>query len=130
MGLHQPEFVGTLTRKEGNMEIVGYSYEADTYCVDCATETEGDEVHPIFDTDEAGDTPDHCGDCGELLDTSWHNSTIEYAIESLAEYAVYGRGNSEVLDVWLDKLCMCGLSAKDEAIKLYYDEVRVKEDHE
>ena len=48
------------------MEIIGFTYEADTHCVDCATarfpgglydepyaeDGEGNQVHPMFDTDE------------------------------------------------------------------------------
>lgn len=109
------------------MEVIGYSYDADTYCVDCAAQTEGEEVHPIFDTDEAGDSPDHCGDCGELLDTSWHDSTIEYVVEALAEYVTNQHGNTEVLDQWHEKLNWCGISTKDKVVRIAYDEVRLRE---
>lgn len=57
-------------------DIIGYAYEADVPCTDCAedrfgvpalwhgtaTDREGNEIHPIFASDESQD--DHCGDCG------------------------------------------------------------------
>lgn len=152
------------------MEVIGYSYDADIYCVDCTLEyarttpyseyhwdrrpylydedisdspgilnmekaielevirdSENNPLHPIFDTDEAGDTPDHCGGCREYIDTSWHDSTIEYAIEALAHYAVHSDGNAEILDQWNEKLNWCGLTARNEAVRLYYDEIRLRE---
>ena len=63
------------------MRIVGYTYDADVHCdtdaydafgdelfdeVNPVADSEGNEVQPIFSTDE--DTYfDHCGDCGEAL---------------------------------------------------------------
>ena len=53
------------------MDIVGYTYNADTYCVECTekeyptfegTDCEGNSIHPIFDSYEFG-TPPSCGDC-------------------------------------------------------------------
>ena len=73
-------------------------------------DSENNPIHPIFDTDEAGDSPDHCGDCHEYLDTSWTSDTMDYAVESLREY-IKGRmdnaehpGAKEVLDIWCGKL--------------------------
>lgn len=66
-------------------EIVGYTYEADTHCLDCATkrfkdhldsngfvreyvtDTEGNPIHPIFLGDEFDHTP-FCGTCREQID--------------------------------------------------------------
>lgn len=61
---------------------IGYTYDADTHCLLCMLldaadkkltrqhgyliDSEGNEVRPIFDTDET-DNP-YCGDCGKLLD--------------------------------------------------------------
>ncbi len=60
-------------------DIVGWTYEADMHCPDCAYErfgkaldddenppedSEGNEVHPVFVSDCAEET-EHCGDCGE-----------------------------------------------------------------
>lgn len=59
------------------MKIVGWTYEAGIHCWDCALERfpnlketivydrEGNEVHPIFECDEAA--LDYCEDCGESL---------------------------------------------------------------
>lgn len=78
------------------MHVIGYTYEADYHCVECATkafgfklthpervgpaiDSEGNEVHPVFNTDEwyANDIYEgathatlNCGDCGTELD-SW-----------------------------------------------------------
>ena len=58
-------------------EVIGYAYEADMHCPDCArkrfknpdkaTDNEGNEVRPIFLGDEH-DSPPYCGDCHELLE--------------------------------------------------------------
>ena len=58
-------------------EVIGYAYEADIHCLDCArarfpnpdqaTDNEGNEVHPVFLGDEF-DTPPVCVDCFEPLD--------------------------------------------------------------
>jgi hypothetical protein len=52
--------------------IIGYAYNADYHCVDCAkaagmtkdgaTDSEGSEVHPIFASDEL-ENGACCGDC-------------------------------------------------------------------
>jgi len=68
-------------------EIVGYTYEADLHCNDCAiarfgpvvervegpslqgVDNEGNEIHPIFlDQLDEFDYEPHCGDCGALID--------------------------------------------------------------
>jgi hypothetical protein len=79
------------------IEVIGYSYEADLHCVDCAKkrfgheddnakhgkyvpsevdenyvrydamDNEGNPVHPIFSTDELSPNGSHCGDCGCLI---------------------------------------------------------------
>lgn len=58
-------------------EVIGYTYEADVHCPDCARkrftdpdhaeDREGNPVHPLFlgDVEE----PEYCGDCGEELDS-------------------------------------------------------------
>ena len=80
------------------MNIIAYTYEADTHCIDCtnkrfgATTTyrihrdnERNRVHPVFSTDEwqeldegfLAENPTQylvCGDCHEIIDT--------YTIES------------------------------------------------
>lgn len=76
------------------MRIIGYAYDADCHCVDCTRERadvgllkrvpplkldtdehgialdlvddEGNDVHPIFSTDENA-TDETCGDCGNKL---------------------------------------------------------------
>jgi hypothetical protein len=81
------------------MQVIGYTYEADYHCIECATkafgyklthpervgkaiDSEGNEVHPVFDTDEwyanaiyEGETHDtlNCGDCFALM-YEWHSA--------------------------------------------------------
>ena len=60
-------------------DIVGWAYEADTHCEDCARErfgrkldddmtppedSEGNEVHPMFAGDAHDPSGEYCGDCG------------------------------------------------------------------
>lgn len=63
-------------------EVIGYTYEADYHCVDCAEkrfgpgvdnlgkepkyDNEGNMVHPIFASDEFEET-ESCGDCGATI---------------------------------------------------------------
>jgi hypothetical protein len=115
-------------------EPVGYQADADTWCRTCALarygagigfgaiDREGNDVHPLFGRDEAGDTPEHCGACGAYIDTSWTGSTMGYAIEVLAE-AVEARGTrDDVRDIWRDKLRWCaGLTDADKVTIAAYD---------
>ena len=63
------------------MRVIGWTYDADVHCEADAfkrfgealfddenppTDSEGNEVHPIFSTD-SDCYYDHCGDCGEPL---------------------------------------------------------------
>jgi hypothetical protein len=138
------------------MTVVGYAYDADQHCVDCTKEyvirhiahftekkvneildgtlefvdSEGNMLHPIFSTDEAGDSPDHCGDCGAYIDTSWHTETVIYAVSALWEYVeAYvdiskSKGNVEVLDIWANELRNCNIDKNDEFVLFMYDAVR------
>ena len=76
------------------MKVIAYTYDADYHCEDCATklygsdedgwvpegaeDSEGNDVHPVFDTDEwyANDVYEGnesatlcCGDCLEVIET-------------------------------------------------------------
>lgn len=94
------------------------------------TDSEGNTLHPIFSTDEAGDSPDHCGDCGAYIDTSWHTETVIYAVGALWEYVeAYvdiskSKGNVEVLDIWANELRNCNIDKNDEFVLFMYDAVR------
>ena len=66
------------------MRVIGYTYDADTHCVDCAlarfgaddngwvpegvADSEGNELGAIF-TDSESDTPGSCGTCGADIDS-------------------------------------------------------------
>ena len=113
------------------ISIVGFTADADTWCVDCAIahygdgimkngsvlvlDGEGNEVHPLFSTDESGDTPDSCGDCCALIDTSWSPSAVDYAIDRIAE-AIETRRRNDVLDTWAEHVRWCGITSTDRYI--------------
>lgn len=63
------------------MKVIGWAYEADLHCWDCAIgrfpvldyddgtlieDNEGNEVTPVFSIEEGG--PFNCGDCHERLE--------------------------------------------------------------
>lgn len=64
-------------------EILGWAYEADLHCYDCAEkrfgvkklengdakDSEGNEVHPIFASNET--IPFVCGTCGKEIGEIW-----------------------------------------------------------
>ncbi len=66
------------------MRIIGWAYEADMHCPDCAAarfgnyitnglygvwadvtpvDREGNEIRPFYSIDEGSDAGDYCGDC-------------------------------------------------------------------
>jgi hypothetical protein len=138
------------------MKVVGYSYDADTHCVDCTrkyaeqnasldemfkefypssvdidrlietmSDSEGNPLHPIFEIDEAGDCPTHCGDCGVFIDDSWNGDTMNYAACAIEAYVVNHEGNAEVLDVWAENLRWC--IGADEHLLDRYRKLRERE---
>lgn len=74
------------------MQVIAYAYDADHHCLDCTLDSfpgfnegnsdeyrdsEGNEIHPLFDTDEwyANDIYEgnskavlSCGDCGDTIE--------------------------------------------------------------
>lgn len=75
-------------------DIVGYTADADTYCVDCARErypaeidSEGNDVHPIFASDE-WDRAVHCADCGEEIVEGPEEGPFD-RFDIVEAYAVY-----------------------------------------
>jgi hypothetical protein len=137
-----------MRRRRNLTRVVGYTFNADTYCVEDMEnmgENENlpdlseDEPKPIMSTDEAGDTPDHCCVCKEIIDNSWGPSTVEYAVEGLEQY-VYARVlskplenfNLECLDAWHERLGQCIVDNHDkwmmelfEATREYDEETKV-----
>lgn len=60
------------------MEVIAYQYDAGVHCIHCsreafgvrldddsAVDSEGNNVHPIFDTDEVNLCGESCGTCWE-----------------------------------------------------------------
>lgn len=146
------------------MKVIGYSFDADTYCVDCTEryvkehnkidgrnlnademdmfrngeweflDSEGNPIHAMFDTDESGGSPDHCGNCHAYIDTSWSGECASYAVNALANYveaamnANEHAGNPEVLDEWEESLqWVHGLEQREELIIELYKAVREHE---
>lgn len=71
-------------------------------------DSEGNHVHPLWDTDET-DYPVHCCNCGEYLDTSWTQDCQNYVVEAFGRYVesfIYPDsgevGDPDVLDVWAE----------------------------
>jgi|LakMenEpi03Aug12_release.lakeMendotaPanAssembly.Ray.scaffolds.fasta_scaffold06731_41 hypothetical protein len=68
------------------MEVIAYQYEAAVHCIPCArgefgarlddesaVDSEGNNVHPIFDTDEVNLCGESCGTCWE-----WAIAPVEH----------------------------------------------------
>jgi hypothetical protein len=93
-------------------------------------DSENNPIHAIFDTDESGDTPEHCDDCREMIDVSWTDEAVKYAVNALWDYihetiAGAHKGDPEVLDKWNDELSYhIGLSQQEELIRELYTTTR------
>ena len=91
----------------GSLDVIGYAFDADTYCEDCTekmypgatdwrrdgfdpsdyTDSEGNELHPIFGDDES-DHPDHCGRCGVFLENALTSDGYATVIRILSDTAI------------------------------------------
>lgn len=123
--------------------VEGYTYDADVHCTGCAiamaTEAWGNasvlddpdfceehEIGVIF-ADSESDYPEHCADCGGMLDTSLTGDGVDYIIDALAHYIDHRTGDTEVLDQWESRLQWCTVSESDEKIIDRYRELREDE---
>lgn len=117
------------------MEVVGYTWYAACYCEACGADLpevdpEGNDKHPLFSTDEAGDTPDTCDTCHAMIDTSWSGATVAGAVEQLRGYieaALRGdehKGNTDYLDECVDHMSWCGTDKLDDLVVSTYNHVR------
>jgi hypothetical protein len=105
-------------------EPVGYTADADLWCEACAklvfdrmgddgilrtvgmgnaVDHEGNDVGALFTWDESGDTPDHCGRCGEMLDTSLSPTAVAYVEDAVRDYLESGDGNRLVIEEWIER---------------------------
>ena len=58
-------------------KIIAYAFNSDIHCVYCthmagmsvegAIDFNGNEVHPVFSTDECPEDGEYCGDCGDII---------------------------------------------------------------
>lgn len=97
-------------------------------------DSEGNDIHPIFSLDEAGDTPTTCGDCNALINDSWSGDTVDYVIEEMWKYVEMwknGEGmtiSEDALDEYREHLNGCIVdSYPDEQVIKIYDFVREQE---
>jgi len=99
-------------------DILGYTYDADTYCVPCTEreypgatdwrvegfdpgdylDSEGNMVGPIF-ADSEWDAPEHCGRCRVFLGTNLTADGYAYVVDALAR----ADGDSDVLATWYNE---------------------------
>ena len=95
-------------------EIIGYTTDGDTYCVNCyraaAADVEASSGCDAAEFDDAPifagaefDSPAHCGHCSELLDgQSLTRDGQRYVAERIAEYITDDRGDCDTLAIWSD----------------------------
>ena len=97
-------------RSMSGPRIVAWTYHADIYCDECAgglpgTDPEGNAKHVVFDGQDAADSPQHCGDCRDILDIQLTEDGCAYVLEALDGYVATLSGDPAVLDAWRDCLC-------------------------
>lgn len=122
------------------MDVVGYVGDGDIWCPDCAEEKygtavlgdgsgepvldgEGNEVRPIFETEE-WDTPIHCSGCEERLEVALTVAGYEYIMGAIFVYYQSQYGDPKVLREWRDHY----LGYRDFARYLVRNEPRVAAD--
>lgn len=98
-------------------EITGYAHDDETYCADCyrariadaeesaGTDCTDDDAATIYASTET-DTPQHCADCGCLIETAWTRDCRRYVAEKIAEYVTDGAGDPDTLQAWADYASM------------------------
>lgn len=86
-------------------------------------------IHPMFD-DEETDTPIHCSDCHEYIETAWTDEGVTYVFEALRDYLISGYGNTDALDVWADELSYaCPDTEIDVTLDLYNERRKYEREH-
>jgi len=91
-------------------DVIGYAYNADTWCPSCFNEhapldllKQRDPASPIF-ADAESDTPMHCCQCHEFLGGQLTDAGVRYVIEALETYINNGHGDPATLDTWASEL--------------------------
>lgn len=92
-------------------DIVGYALDGEVYCECCFKgDPESEDVNPIFAGDEGLMS---CGGCGSVLDTSWTDDDVEYALDLLRRSLkdkdrdeLYHRLRDFNIKGWEDRLAM------------------------
>lgn len=92
---------------------MGYAYNADIYCDDCANEImrelDADGFEDTGDTDEypqsdcgndESDCPQHCAGCSEFMENSLTSDGYDYVREAVRENIESGCDDSIAVTVW------------------------------
>jgi hypothetical protein len=91
--------------------VVAWAADAALYCDDCARKRygdidggapdgEGNEVHPVFSSEDEADCPQHCDDCGAFLENALTGDGWAYVLEAVIEDLAAGRLGSVALTEW------------------------------
>lgn len=101
-------------------DVVGYTFDADTYCPDCtakryadkwtkdgwisedAVDSENNPVHPIFAESE-WDSPAHCSDCHTMLDGISLTPDGYVYVEDAIREEIRDYMKSEIVTLWRDE---------------------------
>jgi hypothetical protein len=112
-------------------DIIGYTYDADVHCPGCAIakfgqepgrywvkedaeDSEGNEVHPIFQWDETSEEGEHCGTCGGEIAPAWGSGYGELdedegPASDPNQGSFFGSKDPAESDNWINYLCdECG----------------------
>jgi len=109
-------------------EVVGYVYEGEIYCPDCFDDDDEDdpETSPVFLDSEAG--VHGCTNCGDLIDCSYTDEDVEYALSMLREFNSRRYGSCEFLDQLFLKLSSMFIRGWKRQLALArYEKIRTKE---
>lgn len=85
---------------------VAYTYEADVHCPECtkerfgkdldnATDSEGNQVHPVAPWDEMSPEGEYCGTCGNEISEPYKTSA-----KKTAEYHYIRKGDNGKYEIW------------------------------
>lgn len=82
------------------MDVVGFVFADGIYCVRCiGDDADDEEAFALFDHNET-DSPDHCGECGDVIRTS----LTKRGFEQLKKEYLEGRWrNKELLRQYIEQ---------------------------
>lgn len=84
-------------------DLIGGTYEADTYCLDdLPVDPESEEVGALF-PDTESDTPTHCAECGVLIPCRLTSDGKQYVAEALTGRLDELAGNPGTVWEWVNQ---------------------------